>query len=95
MSEEVPAIIGRTEVIGGVRPHVVPALIVAAGERHLLLSQLFRQYLMPMFFPNDHFARGTQRNDKGVLDGSLGYSSNHWQMAEPFPDARGAQHRRG
>jgi hypothetical protein len=33
MSEQLPAIIDRTEVIGAARPHVVPALIAASGAR--------------------------------------------------------------
>ena len=33
MSEQLPAIIDRTEIIGDARAHVVPALIAAAGER--------------------------------------------------------------
>jgi site-specific recombinase XerD len=33
MSEQLPAIIARTEIIGDARAHVVPALIAAAGER--------------------------------------------------------------
>jgi hypothetical protein len=33
MSEQLPAIIDRTEIIGDARTHVVPALIAAAGER--------------------------------------------------------------
>jgi hypothetical protein len=33
MTKKLPAIIDRTEIIGDNYPHVVPALIVAAGER--------------------------------------------------------------
>src|ERR1700719_4477421 len=33
VTEQLPAIIDRTEIIGDARAHVVPALIAAAGER--------------------------------------------------------------
>jgi hypothetical protein len=33
MTEQLPTIIGRTEIIGDVRAHIVPALIAVAGER--------------------------------------------------------------
>jgi site-specific recombinase XerD len=33
MSEQLPAVIDRTVIIGDIRAHVVPALIAAAGER--------------------------------------------------------------
>jgi site-specific recombinase XerD len=36
VTEQLPAIIDRTEIIGDARAHVVPALIAAAGERALL-----------------------------------------------------------
>ena len=33
MSEQLPARIDRTEIIGDVRAHIVPTLMAAAGER--------------------------------------------------------------